>query len=143
MFTLSRVWEGFTMHQLETVLLLKHFQPEEVRRALVLVNYELKLEPMRATKLLAVVGFDLAALLEYSNRRYALAEIQGRIEAYAAALTMRPVDLAVCRSIWKSIDGYREKLLVLMTECEVVKKKGKNSPNLLSYLERGKENASS
>jgi len=130
------------MHYLETALLLKHFQPEEIRKALWRTNYELKLEPLKGTKILKVVGYDGEALLDYSKRRYDLKLLQGRIEVYAAGLKMRPVDLSVCRSVWKSIDGYREKLLILMTECEAVEKDGQNSPSLLTYLEGGEENAS-
>jgi hypothetical protein len=130
------------MHYLETARLLKHFQPEEIRKALWRTNYELKLKPLKGTTILRVVGYDTDALLDYSKRRYELKLLQERIETYAAGLKMRPVDLSVCRSIWKSIDGYREKLLVLMTECEAVEKDGQNSPPLLAYLERGEENES-
>ena len=130
------------MHHLETARLLTEFEAEAIRRALWRANYELKLQPLRATKILAVVGFDLAALKIYSDRRYDLLKTMERIETYATGQQMKPVDLAVCRSIWKSYDDLRGKLLVLMTECELVEANGKNSPSLLTYLEGGKANAS-
>ncbi len=129
------------MHKTETDLLLNRFQPEEIRRALTMINYELKLAPIKPTKVLAVVGFDETALKEYATRRYDLMLLLERLDLFEAGLHMRPVHRAVCASLRRTIEGYREKLLVLMTECEAVKRDGKNTQPLFEYLKRGEENA--
>lgn len=131
------------MSKFETAKPLTKYGAVVIRQALWRINYELKLKPIRATVTLAVVGFDLSALKIYSDRRYDLLKQMERIEEYAGEEGLGPVDLAVASSIWNSYDGYREKLLSLMTECEVVEARGKNSPNLLTYLERGEANESS
>jgi len=76
------------------------------KRASERVTLDCQLEPLNPTRLSSCVGWDEAALITYTGRRDWLQMHQQKIRDWVKFKPRGEVEIAVCRSLWKSYQFY-------------------------------------